>query len=217
MKKTSFAIPRVEMHPWDRWLEIASAVLMSLATISSAWCAYQSARWGGEQSFYLSEAASLGRESARVSVQAGQMEILDGAMFMQFAHAMSQDNKELAEFYRQRFRPDMKKALDAWLALKPLENADAPPTPFDMSEYRIAERDQAEELSARVFEVVEKAKNANRISDNFILFTVIFASVLFFAGVATKFQSRRLKVVVVAIGYIVYLSGAGWLSTLPMH
>ena len=217
MKKSSFAIPRVEMHPWDRRLEIVSAILMSLATVSSAWCAYQSARWGGEQAFYLSEAAGMGRESARNMVQAGQVEVLDVAMFMEYASALSQKNNDYAEFLYERFRPELKSATDAWLALNPLNNPKAPPSPFEMVEYKIAERDEARRLNDSVFNKVDEARKVNRISDNYILFTVIFASVLFFAGVGTKFQSRHLKVLILTIGSLVYLFGIGWLMTLPVN
>ena len=217
MKKSSFSIPSVEMHPWDRRIEIISAILMSIATVSSAWCAYQSARWGGEQAFFLSEAAGMGRESARNMVQAGQVETLDAAMFMEYTRALSEKNSELANFLYQRFRPELKTATDAWLALKPLQNPSAPASPFEMKEYIIPEQEKAKDLSTTVYNKVNEARNANRISDNYILFTVIFASVLFFAGIATKFQSRRLKAVILAIGWIVYCSGVGWLITLPVY
>ena len=217
MKKSSFIIPRVEMHPWDRRLEIFSAILMSIATVSSAWCAYQSARWGGEQAFYLSEAAGMGRDSARNMIQAGQVETLDVAMFMEYTRALSQKNNDIANFLYQRFRPDLKAATDAWVALKPLQNPDAPLSPFEMAEYRIAEKEEAQRLGDAINKKVDEARNSNRISDNYILFTVIFASVLFFGGIATKFQSRRLKVVVLAIGCMVYLSGIGLLVTMPVN
>ena len=64
-----------------------------------------------------------------------------------------------------------------------------------MAEYRIAEKEEAQRLGDAINKKVDEARNSNRISDNYILFTVIFASVLFFGGIATKFQSRRLKVV----------------------
>ena len=217
MKKTSFSIPRVDMHPWDRRLEIFSAILMSIATVSSAWCAYQSARWGGEQAFYLSEAAGMGRDSARNMLQAGQVETLDVAMFMEYSRALSQKNNDFANFLYQRLRPELKAATEAWLALKPLQNPDAPPSPFEMAEYRIAQKEEAQRINDAVNKKIDEARNANRISDNYILFTVIFASVLFFGGIATKFQSRRLKVVVLAIGGMVYISGIGLLVTMPVN
>ncbi|MCL7927530.1 MAG: hypothetical protein M8841_07050, partial [marine benthic group bacterium] len=47
----------------ERRLETWSAILMSLATVATAWCAYQSAEWGGEQSFMLGESNRAGREA----------------------------------------------------------------------------------------------------------------------------------------------------------
>lgn len=33
---------------FDRWVEFISAVILALATVGTAWCGYQAARWGGE-------------------------------------------------------------------------------------------------------------------------------------------------------------------------
>ena len=159
----------------------------------------------------------MGHESARNMVQAGQVETLDAAMFMEYTRTVCEKNDELAFFLYQRFRPELKTATDAWLALKPLQNPDAPASPFEMKEYSIPEQEKAKDLSTAVYNKFDEARNANRISDKYILFTVIFASVLFFAGIATKFQSRRLKAVILAIGWIVYCSAVGWLITLPVY
>ena len=55
--------------------------------------------------------------------------------------------KELADFYFARFRAEFKPAVDAWVATRPLQNADAPLTPFAMPQYRVAA--QAEARAAR--------------------------------------------------------------------
>ena len=47
----------------DRILEMFAAALMSIATVTTAWCAYQSAEWGGEQAFLLGESQRSGREA----------------------------------------------------------------------------------------------------------------------------------------------------------
>jgi len=36
-----------------------AAALMSIATVATAWCAYQSAEWGSEQAFLLGAIAML--------------------------------------------------------------------------------------------------------------------------------------------------------------
>lgn len=50
---------------WHRRLEIAAAVLLALATIASAWSAYQASRWNGEQALGYSRAGADRVESSR--------------------------------------------------------------------------------------------------------------------------------------------------------
>ncbi len=120
----------------ERRFETWAAVLMSLATVATAWCAYQSAEWGGEQSFMLGESTRAGRESALQESLAMQRRSLDAALFMEWIGAIATDNEPLEEFYLQRFRPGMRIAVDAWLATDPRNNPEAPPHPFVLPEYR---------------------------------------------------------------------------------
>jgi len=180
--------------------------LLSLATVSSAWCAYQAARWNGVQSIYFSDAAMLGREAVHNSLLGQQRITIDVSLFLEFAAAKSQDNDVLADFLYQRFDPVLKKSTDTWLALKPLKNPDAPPSPFEMSEYFTEELQLAKQLRLQMEEKQMAARSANRASDNYVLLTVLFAMVLFFGGIANKFQSRRVKTGVLLVGTVVYLS-----------
>ncbi len=41
-------------------IELATAIIISLSTIASAWCAYQATLWGGIQTFRLSEVNARG-------------------------------------------------------------------------------------------------------------------------------------------------------------
>lgn len=49
-------IPRADVKKTDRVLEIIAAALMALATVCSAWSAYQATTWNGVQTFRLNEA-----------------------------------------------------------------------------------------------------------------------------------------------------------------
>jgi hypothetical protein len=119
----------------NRALEIVSAVLLSLATVASAWCAYQSARWNGVQAVSFSAANGARTESVRKSNEALQLASIDVGMFLEFAAAYSEENQFLMEFIMERFRPEMKPAVQAWIATEPLINPDAPSSPFAMAEY----------------------------------------------------------------------------------
>ena len=43
----------------ERWLELSAVLLLSLATLATAWSGYQAALWSGEQSQRYSQASAL--------------------------------------------------------------------------------------------------------------------------------------------------------------
>ena len=58
-------------------VELAAAVLVALATVSSAWCAYQAVRWSGVQTMFYSAANAARTESNRQSAHADQRTAID--------------------------------------------------------------------------------------------------------------------------------------------
>lgn len=207
--------PLVEMTRRDRWIEICSAVLLSLATLASAWSAYQATRWGGIQATKFSQASATRTESVRASTDANTFLNIDVGMFVDYASALTLENDDLAEFLFDRFRDEFEPAVVAWLATDPLVNEEAPAVPFQMDEYVLADQEKADELDVEASELFQEAREANQRADNYILTTVLFASVLFFGGVATKFQSVRVKVVTLAFGALVFLGAVGLLISQP--
>ena len=73
---------------------------------------------------------------------------IDVATFTQWVNAYAQEQTELADFYFKRFREEFRPAVDAWVATTPLENPDAPLTPFAMPQYKVAARTEADRLDA---------------------------------------------------------------------
>ena len=189
----------------EQWVEIISAVLISLATVASAWCAYQSALWGGEEAISYNAAGAARTESVRYSNQALQLATIDVTMFTEFAAAYSNEDEFLFNFLMDRFRPEMKAAVDAWIATEPLINPDAPTSPFAMAEYQSAAQDEADRLLEEVDRHLEEARQNDMRADNYILLTVIFASVLFFGGMSTEFKSLKIRIGLVAFSTLTFL------------
>ena len=73
---------------------------------------------------------------------------VDVATFIAWADADQRGEKELANFYMDRFRAEFKPAFEAWLATRPQENPSAPPTPFAMKEYQVTSRQESVKLDA---------------------------------------------------------------------
>jgi hypothetical protein len=115
---------------WDRWLDWIATVLLALATVGTAWAAYQSRTWTGEQSQGYSHATAKRIAVNRSAALANRQVQIDVATFIQWVDARKHGDLRLADFYRALFRDEFKPAFTAWLAAKPLTNAAAPPTPF---------------------------------------------------------------------------------------
>ena len=202
----------------ERIIEIVTAVILSLATVASAWSAYQATRWSGEQSIRFGEANTLRSESVRASNRANQETAVDVNVFVAWVNAISAGDRRQAGFLAARFRPEFKPAFKAWLD-QPRPAAQRIPagTPFAMPEYRLASEAESEALAEQATERFSAAKDANQTGDNFVLTAVLFASVLFFAGIATKFSSFRVKIAIVVLGLAMFLLGAGIQLTLPQN
>ncbi|MEJ2710499.1 MAG: hypothetical protein P8074_23005 [Anaerolineales bacterium] len=201
----------------NRILEIISAILLSLATVGSAWCAYQSARWNGVQAISFSAANGARTESVRMSNEALQLASIDVGMFTQLATAYSEENEFLFNFIMDRFRPEMKPAVEAWIATEPLKNPEAPSSPFAMAEYTSAAQDEADRLLGVAEQSLQDAQAANQNSDNYVLLTVMFASVLFFGGISTKFDMFKIRAALIAFGILIFTAGLVILATYPIY
>jgi len=200
-----------------RRLEFVSTVLLTLATVATAWAAYQSRQWTGEQSQGYSRATASRIAVNRFSALANRQVQIDVATFIQWVDAHAEGRTALATFYRRRFRPDFEPAFAAWIATKPFTNPAAAPTPFALPGYKLRASEQADRLEARAAVASQQAKDANQHADDYMLAVVLFATALFFAGLSTKLHSTEARVVTLVIGCIVFLGSAIWTLTLPAH
>ena len=204
-------------HPRVRLLEIVATVLLALATVATAWAAYQARQWTGEQSQGYSHATADRIKVNRVSALANRQVQIDVATFIQWVDAHEQNRADLAAFYRKRFRAEFRPAFAAWLATKPFEHASAPPTPFAMPQYRLKATAEADRLEARAAAASEHAKNANQRADNYMLALVLFASSLFFAGISSKLQTTGARTAVLGLGCLLFLGTVIWVATSPVQ
>ena len=205
---------------WHNWIEVGSAVLMSLAIIASAWCAYQAARWSGVQSIEFSEAAANRNKSMIFASLAGTEVEVDATVFLDYALLYIQENvtEEQLDQYEEKFFTDrLEVAMQAWLATNPLENPDAPRNPFEMEEYQNSNLAIAEATFNLAEMDSNAAKDANQQSDNYVMLTVLFAAVLFFAGVSTKLKVQWIKMSILVFGILIFYATALTLSFQSIH
>lgn len=200
------------------WVEVFATVLLALATIASAWSAYQAARWSSQEALRFNEATALRIQSEEADDLADAELDIDVEMFVDYLATLRAGDLQGAEYFESTlFRDEMKAAVKAWRATDPLNNPDAPAVPFEMEEYRNANREESQELEREAQAKVEEAKGSIRNSDFYILFTVLFASVLFFAGISTKFKAPGLRVAVLLMGSVFFIGSFIVLLTQPIR
>jgi hypothetical protein len=51
---------------------------------------------------------------------------------------------------------------------------------------------------------------------NYVLGVVLFAGALFFAGMSARLRTRRLRVVLLSFGVVVFVGTVAWLATFPV-
>jgi hypothetical protein len=197
-------------------VELLATVLLAVATVATAWSGYQSTRWNGEQAKAGGRANALRIESAKAAGLANAQTEIDVATFTQWINAYTEEEDQLADFYFQRFRPEFKPAVDAWVATRPLKSAEAPPTPFAMPEYTLAARATADRLDAQAEVFAAQVRLDIQRASNYVLGVVLFASALFFAGLSTKLTAPRLRVAMLGIGTAVFVLTAIWIATSPI-
>jgi len=198
-------------------VELLSTVLLALATVATAWAAYQARQWTGEQSQAYSHATAARIAENRFAALANRQVQIDVATFIEWVDARQEHRTQLADFYRARFRDEFEPAFAAWLAARPFGRPGAPATPFALPQYRLKATSEADRQERRAAAGSERAKDANQRADNYMLAVVLFASALFFAGISTKLDSLDARRAVLGMGWVLFLGTVIWLSTLPVR
>jgi len=193
-------------------VEMLLVFVLALAAVAAAWSGYQAARWSGVQASSYAQASARRIESMRASTNADQQTIVDVMSFTNYVNAWRSGDTALADFYHRRFRAEFLPAFDAWMATDPVNNPDAPSSPFEMPEYAPANQALANKLEVESEQLYAVGTEANQRADDYVLNTVFLATVLFFAGIAPRM--RRLPAQLVLVGLAVALLGYGLVNVI---
>jgi hypothetical protein len=193
----------------EKRMEIVTVAILAFAALSTAWSGYQASLWDGIQSSDYTQASGSRTNAAQQRTAANQFRLADLDVFGSYIEAVLEENEVIADFYFQRFRDEFRVGFDAWMALDPLNNPDAPPSPFAMPDYQLSQDAEAERLEARADELFAAGEEANTISDIYTLTTLLFAAVLFFAAMAERFEYFRAQVALLVIAGIGLVIGLG--------
>jgi hypothetical protein len=172
-----------------RIIEVVTVLLLGLATVGSAWSAYQVSQWNGVETDEARAAALLRIDASREYALATQKVTYDAAAVSQYAQAVSTDNTKLQKFLRETImRPGFLPTLDLWE-----QQVAAGETPTNLLSDQAYLDDLFATSTAKDTQAAEAAARGERAgteSDNYVRLTLFFASALFFAGITASFRTR---------------------------
>ena len=95
-------------------------------------------------------------------------------------------------------------------------NPSAPLSPFAMPQYKLAATAKADGLEAQAAAASEDVGRFIHRADNYSLAVVLFAASLFFAGISTRLRSPPTRMLVLGLGYALFLGSVIWIATFPV-
>jgi hypothetical protein len=197
-------------------LEVVLAIVLSLSTLASTWCAYQANQWSGEQNEKQSAAATAERHGAEQTIIALQRRTFDGIEVLAYWEALRAKDAEASEAILARFRPALRKAVEASLAQGILTNPEVK-GPLEQPDYNLPEELESQKLKEQGHALAQQARDADRASGQYILLTLMLASVLFFGGITGTFTNRRVRIALATIALLGFLYTMFQMTQLPVY
>lgn len=190
-------------------------LLLALATIGSAWSAYQVSHWNRVDTDEARTSALARIESSRQYALATQYVSYDAAVMGQYAQAYADDDAELKEFLRQTLvRPGFVPLFEQWKA--EVAAGRFPDNLLENREYldELFADSRASDLAAT--EATERSEAAGAHADDYVSLTLFFATALFFAGVTASFRGRVTKLILLAAATATLLYAGVQLAGYPV-
>jgi hypothetical protein len=187
-------------------IEILEAILLAIVAIVTALSGYQAARWDGESAKEYATSSRLRTEANGTQLTANQTLIYNAGNFTAWLQAYAQHDKYLQSLLERRFTPEYKVAFDAWLAVHPFTDPNAPPGPRYMPEYKDPLVEQAAELNKEASHAFDLGVSYRATAEKYVRITVVLAAVLFLIAIGQRFKIRgvRYAVNIVAGFFLVY-------------
>ena len=191
--------------------EIVTVLLISIVAVLTAWCGFQSSKWGGEMSIAFSQASSARIQAASADGEARSATSFDLTIYASWVNAVAEDKQGLADYIEERFTPHFKIAFDDWESSGRELNG-----PFAEESYVPPGEVLADELSARADTKFAEALENNARGDRYSLLTVMFALVLFFAAMSSRNFAPWAARTFLGLAAVLAVTGAVILSTYPV-
>ena len=200
----------------EKW----AALILAITALATAWSAYQASLWNGVQILKIAAAQSQETTGSQEALAENQQRTIDGIQVITIASALAEGRNATVDFMVPRIRADLRSVIQAWLDTDPIHNKNSPPHPLLMPEYTETIQKKFREHQAFLtngFNTnMSEAQNAGDHGDGYVLLTVLFATVLFFAGISSTFHSHKIERILLFIATCILVVTLGMLWTLPV-
>jgi len=216
-------VPTEPENPWEhrqRILDSWTAIILAIAAVATTWASFQASQWANAQSDAQSISAIQRSDANRAASEATSQSVVDSQMWIAWVEAVAAGQKDRAGFLRDRFSPTLDRAQKEWLGRVPVD-ADGNParvpdgTPLDLPSYVVPSQLQADDMSSKAEASLAKADAASNTATKYVMLAVLFALVLFFASVATKFTSPKIQVALILTGLLLLVTTSVRMLLLP--
>lgn len=210
-------------NPWERrqrMLDSWTAIILAVAAVATTWASFQASQWSNAQSDAQSASAIQRSDANRAASEATSQAVVDSQMWISWVEAVGSGQKDRAGFLRDRFSPVLDRVQKEWLGRVPVD-ADGNPaqvpdgTPLNLASYVVPAQTQADEYSDKAEASLAAADEASNISTRYVMLAVLFALVLFFASVATKFTAPKVQVALILTGLALLVTTCVRMFLLP--
>ncbi|GAA3880852.1 hypothetical protein GCM10022381_23880 [Leifsonia kafniensis] len=191
--------------------EIIAVFVLSVTAILTAWCGFESSKWGGEMSIEFSQASSARIRSLDYANEARAAKSVDLAIYTQWVDATARGDQAFADYVSARFPPAFAVAFASWQAAG--ENTKSP---FAEPSYVPPGQVEAAKYSDLADEKFATALQSNQRGDNYAILTVLFALVLFFTAMSGRNKVLWAGWFLLGLGVAVAVFGSVILATYPV-
>ncbi len=216
-------VPVEPEDPWERRQRILdswTAIILAIAAVATTWASFQASQWSNAQSDAQSASAIQRSDANRAASESTSQSVVDSQMWISWVEATASGQKDRAGFLRDRFSPALDKSQKEWLGTVPVDGDGNPArvpdgTPLNLASYIVPAQVQADALSTKAEESLADADYASNTSTRYVMLAVLFALVLFFASVATKFTSPKIQVALILTGLLLLFTTTVRMFMLP--
>jgi hypothetical protein len=85
-----------------------------------------------------------------------------------------------------------------------------------MPQYKLAATATADRLEVRAAAFSRQVGRFIGRADDYALAVVLFAASLFFAGISTRLHTSAARMVVLGLGYVIFVGSVVWIATFPV-